>query len=486
MAPPKPHSVDAAPLGRYETYIARRVGGEPTGQPFLDELQLYEVVEICLWLGSAELAGKLFAQEPPGVWTESQITNAGFEIASNGKDAVRGFLRRLALYMKPPGRPERGMYAAFGSIERRLTVKSKHGEHLMLRQMIVEIGHELTLHRFEDRTVLGLQIPPPRRLSLATASSHYGVHERYLRQALEALGIIGPESRSISDANLLIEFALNDARLRRIAGAKNLLSASVYLGVESETLNRLHMARHVAALVHRASAIGKPLKHFAKEELDALIKKVRGRARPFDGNVSKGAIPPEYAPLAASTMLVGRPISVVFSHLLGGNLRDIRFLHGSKNLGGVYLNVAELRAAVHVPNPDVIGAEKCAKMLQMSTSVLRQLTRLDPPLLPSRFGLNSVNLRQQISVSLTDANGFLETYISLSQIRSAASMHGTQIKAALAAEGILPVADPKQVGATYYLRAEVAASRFRIGLSAKGYTALAAEVPAPAASHMGI
>lgn len=451
----------------FEIYVEARLNGDPTNEPFLDSLAFYEATQICEWLGAVDLFGLHYKVSLLGEPDLAAAAERGFQITRAGKAAIVAFVDNLFNKRSMPRKEGRGVDRLLGTLARNLRRRERNEDHLFLRQVIVECAAAHSVHHWKTKTALGIDVPEAKTLSICSASEIYGIHNRHLRQSLLALGAIGPETAKLHDSAVRFDRDTLDPVLKVLSTSMNQTQAATYLNIDHDLLGKLHDAGLIPALVARCSADSKPLKHFAKDELDRFAERMTKQARPL-GEVASGLkyTPGKYAQISGAAMRVGRSPVSAYELVLSGEMTGI-FLHPHhRQLNGVFLDVEELRSKVRLEVPEEYGIADCVKVMRASANTIRKLAELGH--LPSRIGLNPVNMRPQFTVRCEDLHQFVDTFVSLTQLRGASHRHGNLIRDFLAADNIRPAFDRDAIEATYYRRSDVQKSAlgryFRAGM----------------------
>lgn len=236
---------------RLERYFVRRLSGPgPDGSvPFLDALQASVAAKFCEVIGAVKLYGRTTRAVRLDEAALLAAGEAGFDVAADGEDAVRGFLVDL-IRARPLDRSFNGSSQfALGKIGKWMCECNGSSDYDGIRQLLTCIVLE---HIPLGPGDLCFGVPVERRIlhSVRTAALETGVHRARMRKVLFQRGVIPKEKSHLRD---------NLATFRADAAAPLLaeLTSTMDLGDVGQYINA---PRVQGQLLFRAGFL-KPVNH---------------------------------------------------------------------------------------------------------------------------------------------------------------------------------------------------------------------------------
>ncbi|UGX97959.1 hypothetical protein G6321_00023630 [Bradyrhizobium barranii subsp. barranii] len=124
---------------------------------------------------------------------------------------------------------------------------------------------------------------------------------------------------------------------------------------------------------------------------------------------------------------------------------------------GILVDPRDVAKAVRGPKNDGLPLRKVAALLGTHDGVVASLIAAGH--LASYRAVNSVNRCPQTLVAPQEIKRFKATYVSLHELAKKRRLYIGTMKSKLDAAGIQPAFDPKEVGATFYLRRTIGGLR---------------------------
>lgn len=404
------HRADAHParaISSLQTYAEDRFESRARARSWLDGMPLHATVETCETLG-------LLVSLGASAWmtrvSEAELHRAGhvgFEIATQGEDAIRAVLVQAQRAFPDKRRSKDGPYTVFGPLYRAMAKRQNDPAFSAILDVLRRHIQETTPVG-PGETVLGQPITTRHVHSIQTASRETGRHPKRLRKVLAAAGLIEEGHEAFSDGHVLFNVARADRFLKAEARGLDLGAAAAYLGMTPYQARILGNAGILRSYVEHTGEDDTRRHTFATDDLDAFIARLTENAeaidRPTDTMLS----------IPAAAHRTKCEASRVVQWILDGRLAWVGRHTARTQYESILVELREIERYAYALDPDTIPIREAAKLLRKPRSVVDHLIANGLiKTITTKLPSNNLNARL---VRQSDVKAFLETHIFLSTI----------------------------------------------------------------------
>jgi hypothetical protein len=428
-----------------EDYVLKRLDGARQA-PFLDELALFVAIKLCEMLGAVDLFGRTANLKRLSDEQWRLAGAAGFVIAAGGAAAISAFLGRLQAtfdYSRRSG--TEGPQALYGRLYQWLEFGADDAACNPVRDVI---GRHIRTHLplGPGDTVFGEPVETRTMHSIRTLSLDAGLHPKRLRKLLMAAGVLSEASIELADANCLFDAEKGSlaATEASVAGL-TLLKAGEYLNAPRVHRVLLHQAGLIAPRIRGGEHGAADM--FAPADLDTFLDRLLEGAVPVAAAADGQATIPD----AAKKACCGAEPIVRLA--IEGKLARKWKLAGERGYMSLLVDVEEVRALVRGPDHGGFTVADLEARLQTTDRVIRKL--IAGGHLKTETVINPINRCPTVIVTAEKVERFEAEYVSLFMLAKQLGRHFRAVKKELEAAGVKPAMDPKEIGATFYRRADL-------------------------------
>lgn len=408
----------------FEAYLLARIWGDAPTVPMLEELPWYAAARACEMIGAVSLHGPRVRRSRLSEMQWREAGDEGYRIAVAGDDAFTDLLTRLRDQVRAieDGRPRRKV----GRLYEWLSSEAKDPAYAPIRTRVASHLVATTAVGPGDE-IFGKPVTERRLHSVHTLSQETGEHPKRLRKLLLRHGLIGEDSRELSDdqvvfpANAAAGFALE------VTGALSLKRAGHYLNAP-----RVQMALlHEAGLIRPLSGKGSDLRPvFARTELDGFLARLLADAEPV-------TVPPEgMATIPDAAKRANCSAQEIVAAILERALAFVGQRTDTRGYLSVLVNVDEIRAGVRRPDHGSLSLREVERRLGVHTSAVQCL--IAGGYLATEVAVNPVNRCPQAVVTEEEMTRFESETATLSRLARERLQSREALQRTLAAQGIKP------------------------------------------------
>jgi hypothetical protein len=401
-----------------ERYIERRFHEE--SHEYLDRFGFSVCARFCEMLGAVAVYGPW----PPHLGFTDEHWHAagaaGYEIASRGDRAIRGFLFGLKNKDKRDSRD--GPHADWGILYNWLEdTRDRDIEPLL------ELARDVAQSIYPipaGRKLLHAKVAERRMHSVWSASIEHGIHVDVLRSQLSVAGAIDPQIGQF-DNHILFPAALHQELLQRLARGITDLPARTRLNCERQIFPLLVAARIVSPIVDVESGC----RLFDPVDLDQFMARMVGGAEPYE------KAPEDMVSIAKARMKVGCSQTEIVRLVLDRRLTKLGTLNGRSGYASLLVAPDEIRPLVHTGHLGGIVITDIAKDFGIPHAGLVQLLDLQ---LPTEHRMHPVRRCMQQLVDQCVYDEFKSKFVSLRDLSRSAGLNAKTVMVQLRSNGILP------------------------------------------------
>lgn len=440
-------SLDPSPL---EAYLLARLWARPTTVSWLDAMPFYAAAKATELLGVCDLHG--CRRNLDGL-SEDDLHRAGgrgFEIVSGGPPAIDAALTRLRVGNEPSDRRGNSPLSCFGRLYQWLAYFNRDPAFDPLRDAIAaNLIEHVPLSPGDD--LFGKPVTVRRVHSIRTAVLDTGLHRNRLRKALAAAGHIAADHAQRSDHEIVFDAASTREFLRRLCASLTFPELLDHLAATRSQARLLVDRGFIAPVIEdEDERVGRL--RFSRDDVDAFLRRLSVNAQAVD-EAPHGAFQIAEAARRASCMM-----TEIVELLLAGRLAWSGRLAGAVGLDAVLVDVGEVRCLLaDAPLPVGHMMQAAAKLMRLRPHALKALVRLG--LVASEAGRSPRSRYPGQIVTDAEIARFGATYVTLFEACGEFGLHHLAMRCRLSEAGLSPVCDPRKVGVTLYLRAEVEAQK---------------------------
>ncbi|WP_414470631.1 TniQ family protein [Microvirga sp. M2] len=412
------------PPSNFEAYLLGRLWGEAPNVPFLDELPWYAVARACEMIGAVSLNGPRVRRSRLSERQWREAGDEGYRIAAAGDDAFTNLLTRLRDQVQAveDGRPRR----KFGRLYEWLSSEEKDPSYAAIRH---RIAHHLiaTTAVGPGDEIFGQPVTERRLHSIHTLAQETGEHPKRLRKLLLRHGLIGGDSRELSDDRVVFEAEAAASLALEVTGALSLKRAGHYLNAPRVQMALLYEAGFLQPLAGKGTAL-RPA--FARTELDRFLARLLADAEPMTAPLEGMATIPEAAKRANCSA------QEIVAAILERRLSFVGQRTNTRGYLSVLVSMDEVRAAVRRPDHGSLSLRAVERRLGVHTSTVQGL--IAGGHLATEVAVNPVNRCPQTVVPEAEMARFESETITLSRLARERHQSRGALQRTLVAHGIKP------------------------------------------------
>jgi hypothetical protein len=433
---------------RFEQWLVDRTDGVKDSGNFLDTLPLYVAAQWCEALGVSALhPSKVQTSKlTPAQW--SVAAEEGFGIASQGKDAIVRFLRR----MTSAERRTRGIIGprdtygvAYGLLQSTMEDPAYEPLRAIVRDYVMtampwEIGTD----------ILGVPLERAIISTVRTLALASGVNPTTLRRVLGKKGIAKKDLKDgLRNHRVLLPAEQAETLARKLKGALTIPQTMEQLGVERRQVEALVEA---GALSYASGVERDEWEHsrFAQEDIDAML------VRLLDGAIEIEEPTDRQVDIATARHMAGATTVDVLKLIFDNRLGWKGCLAGRTGYNAVLLDVDEVTMLVRQDAPQFTNLR-----FQDVQNVIPGLSaRSIQPLIDMNELVQTMeyspNARREVPVVTAEsAKAFRAKYVTAGELCQTHGLHHKQVKYRLLDAGVDMELDQDTVKTMVYDRAKV-------------------------------
>ncbi|WP_332835835.1 TniQ family protein [Mameliella alba] len=431
-----------------QSYVALRLQGAAEAE-WLDGQSIDQASRTCEMLGACMVFG---AHTNLGALSQNQWDEAGaagFEAAAAGPSGIREALDEIAArswQIKGTGGPQ----AAFGRLYQWLHADKGRKDPGPIRGVVRD--HILDILAIEPGTKLfGKVIAKRHRHSVPSLARESGLHPVTLRRALVEIGLVPHDARTNNGCSF---DAVEGAKLAsRIQNSIPIKKIPAYLNCNRTQARMLVRSGVVKQLVPGEGKRGGLLSQVAKEDLDDLLRRLLGAAKP----VSEGSHGMMNAIEASE--IVRETVTDIVKLVLDGSLSRVEALHEDLRFRSILVDPDEVRRAITEKSAIAgFSAREVGDRLRIPASGINWLQKtLAPdgrPLLTSEKTINARGTTRHRFPEQAIAE-FEARYASLAKLAEENGQFSQTVMRRLKRAGVEPILPRNQLRALVFRRAEL-------------------------------
>jgi hypothetical protein len=412
------------PASPFEEYLLARLWGQAPTVPMLDGMPWYAVARACEMVGAVSLHGPRVRRSRLSEMQWRAAGDEGYRIAVAGDEAFTDLLTRLRDQVQAveDGRPRR----KFGRLYEWLSSEEKDPAYAAIRD---KIAHHLiaTTAVGPGDEIFGKPVAARRLHSIRTLAQETGEHPKRLRKLLLRHGLIGEDSRDLSDDRVVFPTSAAAGLALEVTGALSLKRAGHYLNAPRVQMALLHEAGFLQPLAGKGLAL-RPA--FARVELDRFLARLLSDAEPVTAPTVGLATIPEAAKRANCSA------QEIVTAILERSLAFVGQRTDTRGYLSVLVSVDEVRAAVRRPDHGSLSLRTVERRLGVHTSAVQGL--IAGGYLATEIAINPVNRCPQTIVTETEMTRFESETVTLSRLAQERHQSRETMRRMLAAQGIEP------------------------------------------------
>ncbi|HYF55666.1 MAG TPA: hypothetical protein VEA41_15545, partial [Salinarimonas sp.] len=187
--------------------------------------------------------------------------------------------------------------------------------------------------------------------------------------------------------------------------------------------------------------------YFDRADLDLFLARLLSRA------VAAQDIAPSMADITAAARASQCSGADVARLILDGRLRRVERLLTKQGYGSLLVDTDELKSLLYAPVAG-ISLSVAARRLKICSKVARRLVALGD--LASREIIHPVTRRPATMVDESEIEAFSRRYVGLTDLARRRRVLPADLRRVLAEEGVHPALGPKDYGASFYERSDLA------------------------------
>jgi len=408
----------------FEAYLLDRFWDQAPAVAMLDDLPWYAVARACEMVGAVSLHGPRVRRSRLSERQWREAGDEGYRIAVAGDEAFEALLTRLHDQVRAveDGRPRRKL----GRLYEWLSSEEKYPAYATIRH---RIAHHLiaTTAVGPGDEIFGQPVTERRLHSIHTLAQETGEHPKRLRKLLLRHGLIGEDSRNLSDDQLVIPASAAVGLALEVTGALSLKRAGYYLNAPRVQMTLLHEAGLIRPLSGKGSDL-RPV--FARAQLDGFLARLLADAEPVIALLEGMATIPEAAKRANCSA------QEIVTAILERSLAFVRQRTDTRGYLSVLVNVEEIRVAVGRPDHGSLSLREVERHLGVHTSTVQGL--IAGGHLATEVAVNPVNRCPQTVVTQAEMTRFESETVTLSRLARERHQSREALQRMLAARGIKP------------------------------------------------
>jgi hypothetical protein len=415
---------DELPASPFEAYLLARLWDQAPPVPMLDELPWHAAARTCEMVGAVSLHGPRVRRSRLSELQWREAGDEGYRIAVAGDDAFTDLLARLHAQVQAleDGQPRRKV----GRLYEWLSSEAKGSAYAPIRSRVTSHLIATTAVGPGDE-IFGEPVTERRLHSIRTLSQETGEHPKRLRKLLLRHGLIGDDSRGLSDDQVVFPAGAAANLALEVTGALSLKRAGHYLNAPRVQITLLHQAAFIRPLSGKGSEL-RPV--FARSELDGFLARLLANAEPVTAPLEGMATIPEAAKRANCSA------QEIVAAILERTLAFIGQRMDTRGYLSVLVNVEEVRAAVRRPDHGSLSLRAVERRLGVHTSAVQGL--IEGGHLATEIAVNPVNRCPQTVVTEEEMERFETETVTLSRLARERHQSREALQRMLAARGIKP------------------------------------------------
>jgi hypothetical protein len=422
-----------------EVYLEDRLAGHKASSSWLDTLGFSAAARACEIFGAVAEFGttpnlKTLTEED---WARAGAT--GFEILGSGIPKTREFL--LALQRREELTGVSGPQRAYGRLFQWLAT-ADDVDLVPIKDMVREHIVETMPVGVEDE-IFGVKVTQRRLHSLRSAAVQHGVHPKTAAKLLQRAGLAPQEAQGLTDNQVLLPAAPVDALMTKAARAVPRRGLHDYLNISRVHLDHLLNAAYIKPIVEADDLDAL----FDPHDLDTFFRDLHGNAEVVTHPTS------DQMPVIKAVKRACCGISEVQSLLFTGELDWVGMLQGGHGYNSILLSLNEVKAKTELPALNGITAQTITNDFGVSERAVKRLIQIG--LLPIVTATNPKNRCPVKIVPNDEYRHFKHVYVSLRDLSRASGRWPRHIHPELAARGIHPVPELRELGAYVFLREQL-------------------------------
>lgn len=418
----------------FQAWLRSRLDGTPDPENWLNQAPLYAAAEFCEALGVSALHDPKVKVESLSEGDWATAADEGYRIASAGEASLRTLLTRL----NEAQSETRGVWGprdtyglAYGLLHKTREDAAYEPFRKAVRQFAME---SMPLPASTD--VLGHVLEKQVVHTVRSTAQASGAHDRTIRRVFERKGL-GKDSLDAGLRNHRVTVSSEDVErmLEQLKTAMTTPQVMTATGIPRTHLNAIIAGRYLPTVT--GSADQAHAKHrFAPSEVDAMMERL------FEGATVITTPSPRQMPIMEARGAAVTSIENILAMVFGGKLAWKGRLRGRRDYGAL-----------------LVDADEITRLVRTEPTMLN-LTRTEAiDIIPgfSRFALDaflasghlqtamefSPDARREVEVITKDsAMRFVESFVTLGELRQVSGLHLKRVKLLLRGAGIKTAFDP--------------------------------------------
>jgi len=423
----------------FEVYLEDRLSGNRVSSSWLDTLGFSAAARACEIFGAVAEFGttpnlKTLTEED---WARAGAT--GFQILGHGISKTRELL--LALQRREGLTGVSGPQHAYGRLYQWLA-KSDDVDLAPLKDMVR--GHIIeTMPVGAGDEIFGVKVTQRRLHSLRSAAVQHGVHPKTAAKLLQRAGLAPHEVQGLTDNQVLLPAAPVDALMTRAARAIPRQSLHGHLDISRTHLTHLLNAGHITPIVEADDLDAL----FDPQDLDAFLASLKENAEVVTEPT------PNQMPMTEAVKRACCGVPEVLSLLFGRKLDWVGWLKGGRGYNAILVSLTEVKAKTELPALDGITVDAINYDFGIPDTAVKRLIQIGA--LPIVTATNPKNRCPIKIVPYNEYRHFKHKYVSLRDLSRESGRWSRHIPPELAARGIYPAPELREVGAYIFLREQL-------------------------------
>lgn len=422
-----------------EVYLEDRLTGRQVSSAWVDTLGFSAAARACEIFGAVAEFGTTpnLKKLTDGDWARAGAT--GFEILRHGIRKTRDFL--LVLQRREELKGGSGAQHAYGRLYQWLA-ESDDIDLLPIKDMVREHIVE-TMPVGAGEEIFGVKVTQRRLHSLRSAAVQHGVHPKTAAKLLQRSGLAPQDIQGLTDNQVLLPAGPVDALMTKAARAIPRPGLHDYLDISRVHLNHLLNAGYIKPIVEADDLDAL----FDPHELDAFLANLKENAEILTHPT------PDQMPLIEAVKRACCGVPEVLSLLFAHKLEWVGMLKGGRGYNAVLVSLNEVKAKTELPALDGITVHAITYDFGISERAVKQLIQIGA--LPIVTATNPKNRCPVKIVPNDEYRRFKHMYVSLRDLSRESGSWPRHIHPELAARGIHPIPELREVDAYIFLREQL-------------------------------
>ncbi|WP_017965665.1 TniQ family protein [Rhizobium leguminosarum] len=427
-----------------DRYVSARVDGEG-GQPFLDTLEAYVAIDLCLNVGRFEREHREGGVE--NQWETLSDTERGFRIACKGPTFIEVLVADAVNRKKPPSIE---MSRFFGKLRlwlRRNIGKEEFVPVIELFQGIAErnlpIGSSDTFIMETRRRYLH---------SVRSASIEFNMMEERVHQLMIDAGLSEPST--LTSGRIYFDA---DAGERALEAARETMTSTelaLALGINVDRVRSILDA----GLIERVEVAAEGSRIYSRvrrQDFEAFEKKLQvpfATAKELENLIE----------ISSAARHCASTLETSLACALDGNLKSLRRAKGDGLVSRLVVDLAELKPLIferhrkeakkrlfeHDGHENLLTARQAERRLATASGTVRELVRLG--YLKRRRAFNPITKRSQEYVCGRSLAAFQEKHVSLARLSDEVAVFPGHLRKRIELAGVKAIFEPTGRNSRYY------------------------------------